>query len=229
MPTVCTSRTWKYGVIPCTWRTWWRSTCPTIFWYSGSGHESSLPCPLPRCWWRCWLLQRLLHPGTLALHIISFCFFVSALLWNILVLPFNVFSSQLAKMMCSRGYSLQVPTYCSIYFLQICDSAMVCNLSSFQFSGICGSLLLGTGFVGAIFTGILVERFSIDTNNVPSWYIFSKFRWLQIKIHTHIYMQIQFCSSRFGRMEEVAKVFYGFAGIFGILIAEFMRFGDVAF
>ena len=30
-------------------------------------------------------------------------------------------------------------------------------------------------------------------------------------------------------MEEVAKVFYGFAGIFGILIAEFMRFGDVTF
>ena len=30
-------------------------------------------------------------------------------------------------------------------------------------------------------------------------------------------------------MEEVAKVFYGFAGIFGILIAEFMRFGDESF
>ena len=28
-------------------------------------------------------------------------------------------------------------------------------------------------------------------------------------------------------MEEVAKLFYGISGIFGILIAEFMRFGDV--
>ena len=30
-------------------------------------------------------------------------------------------------------------------------------------------------------------------------------------------------------MEEVAKLFYGIAGIFGILIAEFMRFGDLFF
>ena len=30
-------------------------------------------------------------------------------------------------------------------------------------------------------------------------------------------------------MEEVAKLFYGISGIFGILIAEFMRFGDVTF
>ena len=30
-------------------------------------------------------------------------------------------------------------------------------------------------------------------------------------------------------MEEVAKLFYGIAGIFGILIAEFMRFGDMSF
>ena len=30
-------------------------------------------------------------------------------------------------------------------------------------------------------------------------------------------------------MEEVAKLFYGISGIFGILIAEFMRFGDMFF
>ena len=30
-------------------------------------------------------------------------------------------------------------------------------------------------------------------------------------------------------MEEVAKLFYGISGIFGILIAEFMRFGDIVF
>ena len=28
-------------------------------------------------------------------------------------------------------------------------------------------------------------------------------------------------------MEEVSKLFYGIAGIFAILMAEFMRFGDV--
>ena len=114
---------------------------------------------------------------------------------------------------------------------------MVCNLRTFQFSGICGSLLLGTGFVGAILTGILVERLSIYRYVSRTFFEEHSIMILFFQVwadgckhkHKHIYMQIQFCSSRFGRMEEVAKVFYGFAGIFGILIAEFMRFGDVTF
>ena len=76
---------------------------------------------------------------------------------------FNAFSTQLSQLMCSRGYGN-------------------------TFSGLCGSLLLGTGFLGAIVTGITVEKV--------------------------------------GRMEEIAKLFFGIAGIFGILIAEFMRFSD---
>ena len=47
---------------------------------------------------------------------------------------FNAFSTQLSQLMCSRGYD---------------------NV----FSGICGSLLLGTGFVGAIVTGTVVEKY----------------------------------------------------------------------
>ena len=77
---------------------------------------------------------------------------------------FNAFSTQLSQLMCSRGYD---------------------NV----FSGMCGSLLLGTGFVGAIVTGIMVEKY--------------------------------------GRMEEISKLFYGIAGISGILIAEFMRISDM--
>ncbi|XP_023348071.1 major facilitator superfamily domain-containing protein 7-b [Eurytemora carolleeae] len=76
---------------------------------------------------------------------------------------FNAFSTQLSQLMCSRGYD---------------------NISS----GIAGSLLLGTGFVGATASGILVEKY--------------------------------------GYIEEISKVFYGIAGIWGILIAEFMRKPD---
>eukprot|EP00092_Neocalanus_flemingeri_P028874 GFUD01031352.1.p1 GENE.GFUD01031352.1~~GFUD01031352.1.p1 ORF type:complete len:468 (+),score=76.63 GFUD01031352.1:210-1613(+) len=76
---------------------------------------------------------------------------------------FNAFSTQLSQLMCARGY----------------DNA---------FSGLCGSLLLGTGFIGAIATGTLVEKY--------------------------------------GKMEEISKLFYGIAGISGILIAEFMRTSD---
>jgi len=65
--------------------------------------------------------------------------------------------------MCSRGYD---------------------NISS----GITGSLLLGTGFAGAIISGIVVTKF--------------------------------------GYIEEVSKVFYGIAGLFGILIGEFLRKPD---
>ena len=46
----------------------------------------------------------------------------------------NAFFTQLSQMMCSRGYD---------------------NV----FSGMCGSLLLGTGFIGAIISGLLVEKF----------------------------------------------------------------------
>ena len=77
---------------------------------------------------------------------------------------FNAFSTQLSQFMCARGY----------------DDV---------FSGMCGSLLLGTGFIGTIITGVMVEKY--------------------------------------GRMEEIAKLFYGIAGICGILIAEFMRISDV--
>merc|ERR1711970_495702 len=57
------------------------------------------------------------------------------------------------------------------------------------FSGMCGSLLLGTGFIGSIITGVLVEKY--------------------------------------GRMEDISKLFFGIAGISGILIAEFMRKSDM--
>ena len=47
---------------------------------------------------------------------------------------FNAFSTQLSQLMCARGY----------------DDV---------FSGMCGSLLLGTGFVGTIFTGVKIEKY----------------------------------------------------------------------
>ena len=46
----------------------------------------------------------------------------------------NSFFTQLSQLMCARGYS---------------------NV----FSGMCGSLLLGTGFIGAIISGLLVDKF----------------------------------------------------------------------
>jgi FLVCR family MFS transporter 7 len=76
---------------------------------------------------------------------------------------FNTISTQLAQMMCSRGYEE-------------------------TFAGLSGSLLLGTGFVGATVSGLIVEKF--------------------------------------GMMEEIAKLLFGIAGIFGILIAEFLRLSD---
>jgi FLVCR family MFS transporter 7 len=76
---------------------------------------------------------------------------------------FNCFATQLQQMMCSRGYS---------------------NL----FSGLCGSMLLGTGFIGSIFTGTIVQKT--------------------------------------GRMEEVAKIFFGIASIAGILVTQFLRKPD---
>ena len=72
----------------------------------------------------------------------------------------NAFFTQLSQMMCARGYD---------------------NV----FSGLCGSLLLGTGFVGAILSGLMVERF--------------------------------------GRIEDVAKLFFGLAVLLGILIAQLLR------
>ena len=77
---------------------------------------------------------------------------------------FNAFATQLSQMMCARGYD---------------------NV----FSGMCGSLLLGTGFIGTIITGVMVEKF--------------------------------------GRMEEISKLFYGIAGICGIAIAELVRKSDM--
>ena len=47
---------------------------------------------------------------------------------------FNAFSTLLSQLMCSRGYD---------------------NV----FSGLCGSLLLGPGFIGSIITGVLVEKY----------------------------------------------------------------------
>ena len=113
-------------------------------------------------------------------------------------------------MMCSRGYSLQVINFClQNLCLRKCfeeqfhvPNDMLCCET--QFSGICGSLLLGTGFVGAILTGLLVDRsFRRKTPDKKNSF------------------------ARYGRMEEVSKLFYGIAGIFAILMAEFMRFGDV--
>ena len=46
----------------------------------------------------------------------------------------NAFFTQLSQMMCSRGYD---------------------NV----FSGMCGSLLLGTGVIGAVISGVIVEKF----------------------------------------------------------------------
>ena len=46
---------------------------------------------------------------------------------------FNCFATQLQQFMCSRGYS---------------D----------EFSGLCGSMLLGTGFIGSIFTGTIGKK-----------------------------------------------------------------------
>ena len=76
---------------------------------------------------------------------------------------FNAISTQLSQLMCSRGYEN-------------------------WYSGMVGSLLLGTGFLGAIVTGIIVDKT--------------------------------------GKMEEVSKLCFGIAGIFGILLVEFMRLSD---
>ena len=112
--------------------------------------------------------------------------------------------------MCSRGYSLQVINLSpqNLFLRKYFEEQLYVPNDIFcyetQFSGICGSLLLGTGFVGAILTGLLVDRSSQrkppDKKN---------------------------SFARYGRMEEVSKLFYGIAGIFAILMAEFMRFGDV--
>ena len=72
----------------------------------------------------------------------------------------NGFFTQLSQMMCARGY----------------DN---------EFSGLCASLLLGTGFIGALASGLLVEKF--------------------------------------GHIEDVAKLFFGIAVLFGILIAQLLR------
>ena len=72
----------------------------------------------------------------------------------------NAFFTQLSQMMCARGYN---------------------NV----FSGMCGSLLLGTGFIGAIISGLLVEKF--------------------------------------GNIEQVTKLFFGFAVLCGLLIAQLLR------
>jgi hypothetical protein len=49
-------------------------------------------------------------------------------------------------------YHTQI-TYCSQYLFCFC-----CEGYSNETSGLCGSLLLGTGFVGAIASGILAEK-----------------------------------------------------------------------
>ena len=76
----------------------------------------------------------------------------------------NAFFTQLSQLMCARGYD---------------------NV----FSGLCGSLLLGTGFVGAIISGLLVEKF--------------------------------------GKIEEVTKLFFGCAVLLGLLIAQLLRENDL--
>ena len=76
----------------------------------------------------------------------------------------NAFFTQLSQLMCSRGYGN-------------------------QFSGMCGSLLLGTGFIGAIISGVLVDKF--------------------------------------GKIEEVTKLFFGSAVLFGLLIAQLLRMSDL--
>lgn len=76
----------------------------------------------------------------------------------------NAFFTQLSQLMCSRGYD---------------------NM----FSGLCGSLLLGSGFVGALISGALVEKF--------------------------------------GRIEDVAKLFFGIAVLLGIVNTQLLRKSDL--
>ena len=59
----------------------------------------------------------------------------------------NAFFTQLSQMMCSRGYD---------------------NV----FSGMCGSLLLGTGVIGALISGVTVEKFGYI--EVREWYFIIK-------------------------------------------------------
>ena len=58
-----------------------------------------------------------------------------------------------------------------------------------MFSGLCGSLLLGSGFVGALISGALVEQF--------------------------------------GRIEDVAKLFFGIAVLLGIVNTQLLRKSDL--
>ena len=191
-----------------------------LLWYIGRGHQPSLPHPLPGRRWCCRLLQCLLHPGSFSPSCFSFSFRLLYLEICILVLLVTILTYFLRSW---QRWCVPVATLCRClwiipYIWDWPSSLMVllCTFWIFQFSGICGSLLLGTGFVGAILTGILVDRFSIFPQKPPSP------SWLDRT-------QIQIYAFRFGRMEEVAKLFYGISGIFGILIAEFMRFGDIVF
>ena len=76
----------------------------------------------------------------------------------------NGFFTQLSQMMCARGY----------------DN---------EFSGLCASLLLGTGFIGALASGFLVEKF--------------------------------------GNIEQVTKLFFGIAVLFGLMIAQLLRESNI--
>ena len=97
---------------------------------------------------------------------------------------FNCFATQLQQFMGSRGYS---------------D----------EFSGLCGSMLLGTGFIGRHFQICPISYLSCQSvhNFVGS-------------IVTGIIVQ------KTGKMEEVAKVFYGIACLGGIAVTQFLRKSD---
>ena len=60
---------------------------------------------------------------------------------------FNAFITMLQQMMCSRGYEPWM-------------------------SGLCGSLLLGTGFIGAIISGIIVEKTGLSEETAKVWVLF---------------------------------------------------------
>ena len=100
---------------------------------------------------------------------------------------FNCFATQLQQFMGSRGYS---------------D----------EFSGLCGSMLLGTGFIGMYF--------QFSHNVLPLYPLCKTVHNFVGSIVTGIIVQ------KTGKMEEVAKVFYGIACLGGIAVTQFLRKSD---